>query len=90
MFRLKSLHLALFAIAATAALSSLPAFAQEASGWFVVRNATTTDCHPQQLISIGGTYVSGAETKAGGPYATKTQALKRQARLQAEGVCAKG
>ncbi len=89
MFRFKSSYLALLAIAATTALSPLPAFAQEASGWFVVRNATTTDCHLQQLISIGGSYVSGAEMKAGGPYATRAEALKRQTQLQAGGVCAK-
>ncbi len=90
MFHLKPLYLVLFAVAASTALSSLPAFAQEASGWFVVRDEAIGACHTQQLISVGGTYVSGSELKAGGPFSSREAALKRLNRLQAEGVCARG
>lgn len=87
---IKPLHVAILALGGATLLSSLPAFAASDGSWFVVREVTTGNCHTQQLISMGGGYVSGSQQKAGGPYSSRDAALKRLGELQQQGVCTKG
>ncbi len=89
MFSVKPMHFVMLTIGAVTLLSSLPAAAQESKGWFVVREETTSNCHVQQLVAIDGNYVSGTGLRAGGPYDTRDEALKRLDQLRQQGVCTK-
>lgn len=87
---IKPRSVAILAFGAAAMLSSLPAFAASDGSWFVVREETTSNCHTQQLVSVGGGYASGSQLRAGGPYGSRDAALKRLGELQRQGVCTKG
>jgi len=89
MLSIKPSHAAILALAAGTLLSSLPALAASDGNWFVVREETTSNCHTQQLISVGGGFASGSQLRAGGPYSSKDAALKRLNLLRQQGVCTK-
>jgi len=87
---IKSLNVALLVLGGAAMLSALPAFAASDGQWYVVREDTTSNCHTQQLVSVGGGYTNGSQQRAGGPYSSRDAALKRLSQLQRQGVCTKG
>ena len=64
-----------------------PASANEDAKWFVLRYENPVSCWPALLISINGSYRHAFAQKAGGPYDTKAEALKREKELVIKGDC---
>jgi len=79
----------LLTLALGSALSASPAIAQESAKWFVLRHDQTGSCWTALLISIAGDYRHAFAQKAGGPYDSKAEALKREKELETKGVCPK-
>ena len=65
------------------------ASAQENAKWFVLRHDQTGNCWTALLIEVDGDYRHEFAQKAGGPYDTKAEALKREKDLEASGTCNK-
>ena len=65
------------------------AIAQENAKWFVLRHDQSGDCWTGLLIEINGAYQHAFAQKAGGPYDTKAEALKREKELEQNGSCNK-
>jgi hypothetical protein len=85
--------LALWSVVLSAFLATAvpfaPAQAKEDAKWFVLRHDQTRDCWTGLLIQIGGNYRHEFAQKAGGPFETKAQALKREKELEQDGTCKK-
>lgn len=69
------------------AVSLGPAQAAEDAKWFVLRHDQTGDCWTALLIEINGDYRHEFAQKAGGPYDTKAEALRREKDLEQKGTC---
>jgi len=61
--------------------------AVENPSWFLLRNHETGTCWPSLLLSINGQYQHAFAQKAGGPYGTEAEALKRREELRKVGTC---
>lgn len=55
--------------------------------WFVLRHDQTSDCWSALMIQMNGEYHHAFARIAGGPYATKAEALDREKALENEGTC---
>jgi len=74
-------------LALTGSIFIQPALANENAKWFVLRSENPVSCRPALLISINGDYRFAYAQKAGGPYETKAEALKREKELVIKGNC---
>jgi hypothetical protein len=68
-------------------LSMVPARADEAAKWFVVRQTEIGSCSTAVLIRVEGVYRPGYGRIAGGPYDTEEAAREREVELQRTGTC---
>lgn len=59
----------------------------ENARWFVLRREKTSDCWAGVLIQVDGDYQHSFALIAGGPYATKADALAREKELEDQGSC---
>lgn|GEM_PF-3777755 len=79
----------LLSIAIGSSFISSPVMAQESPKWFVLRHDKTGNCWAGMLVLINGDYRHAFAQKAGGPYDSKAQALKREKELELKGDCSK-
>lgn len=84
-----SLRLVILPVLLAAAVPLGSPIAQENPKWFVLRHDQTGDCWTALLIEVNGDYRHEFAQKAGGPYATKADALKREKDLEQKGTCNK-
>ena len=87
MFTLKGMSKFMGLLMLAGSLLIQPASAGENPKWFVLRHDTPQSCWVGLLISIQGAYRHEFALKAGGPYNTKAEALKRLKKLIAKGDC---
>jgi hypothetical protein len=87
--KVHALRLIVLSAFLAAAIPFAPAIAQESPKWFVLRHDQSGDCWMGLLIEINGAYQHAFAQKAGGPYDTKAQALKREKELEQNGSCTK-
>jgi hypothetical protein len=71
-------------------LCMVPARAEEAAKWFVVRHTEIGSCSIEVLIRLQGAYRPGYGRIAGGPYDTEAAARERVVELERAGVCVPG
>ncbi len=79
----------LLSLALGSALIASPAMAQKSAKWFVLRDHQTGTCWTALLIWIDGDFRRASAQKAGGPYDSEAEALKREKDLETKGVCTK-
>jgi hypothetical protein len=84
-----SIRALVLALLLSATFTISPSSAQEEGKWFVLRHDESENCWTALLIEIEGSYRHAFAQKAGGPYDTKAEALKREEALEKEGTCSK-